>query len=910
MLLLLCNVNAHAEDKKGKVVRVGWYESTFNHTDRQGRRSGYAYEYQQRIAANTGWTYEYVKGSWVELFGMLKRGEIDLLSDVSDNLNRRDVMLFSEQEMGTEDYYILAFAEDSTISAGDFSTLQGKRIGVNKDSMQAHLLRKWMKEHNVQMELLEYSGIDSDYIEMMERGEIDAVADISAFNEYAKDVCIPIARLGSSIVYFGINKSRPDLKRDLDKAMSQIHSHNPYYNRDLHEKYFGHTNIAKHLPANELEWLKQHGPIRIGYRDNYLPFSAKDPDTGEVDGLLRDFIEKVMSEMKGVQIVAVAYPTINDAFDAVRRGEVDVAFPNGMGVYETERAKMLSTDVFVNSAEMAVIRGNDYFHTDGKVRAAINSNNPNYISLISDKYPDWELVHFPSTYDCLKGVAEGKADLLLTSNYRLSVLNNDIEHFDLKTVGTGAVIPLNFAMDSGSSQLFSIMSRLKKLMTISEIHASLAKHSEVKRATTLLDFVKNNILLAFFFMASIIGIFLFLFLRSRRDHHRAVAANLSKTRFLFNMSHDIRTPMNAILGFSDLMSKNLDDKEKCTEYLEKVRSAGNFLLRLINNVLEMSRIESGMTEVNDEPTLISDLINELKDIYEDLMAKKGLKLIYSTNNLDVQAVYCDRTKINEIYMNLLSNAYKYTPTGGTVSVNTFRRPCDRPGYVTIEARIADSGIGMSADYLPHLFEDFTRERTYTDNKISGTGLGMSIVKKLVELMGGTIKVESELGKGTIFIVTLTHRIADEKKLLEHKNLEPKGTSVSFEGKHVLMAEDNDLNAEIAIEILSTLGFEIDRAEDGMICVDKLVKSPTGTYDLILMDIQMPSLNGYDATRQIRALDNESKASIPIIAMTANAFDTDKQDALHAGMDGHIAKPINMTELLNVLSAALSKTAKS
>lgn len=901
LLLFAGILDMYAGEEGEKVVRVGWYESVFNHTDKCGRRSGYAYEYQCRIAANTGWKYEYVNGSWAQLFEKLKQGEIDLLSDVSYELGRSEHVLFSEQEMGTEDYYIITYVENKNISPGDFSTLNGKRVGVNKNSYQKSLLQEWMKKHEVQLEIVESTGSDADYLDMMMSGEIDAVANISAFNEYAKSNCIPVARLGSSKVYFAINKSRLDLKEDLDKAMSQIHAHNAYYDRDLHERYFSHNNIAKHLPTVEYNWLKKHGAIRIGYRDNYLPFCDQDAN-GNVNGLLHDFIDKVKEKLPEVQFETIAYPTINDALAALQKGEVDVAFPNGMGTYEMEQMRLLSTDVFVNSAEMAVVRSNDYYHADGKVRAAINASNPNYVSLISEKYPDWEMIHFNTTYECLKGVAEGKADLLLVSNYRLSVLDKDINAFGLKAVGTGAVIPLNFATNAGNITLYSIISRLKQLMSISEIHASLARHSEIAREKKFVDFIKDNFLSAFLIMAFVMALFVMLFIRSRRDHHRAQVASKAKTRFLFNMSHDIRTPMNAIIGYTELLEQNIDDDEKRVNYLAKIRSAGEFLLRLINNVLEMARIESGKMELNEAPQELATMLENVKELYMGLFEQKNIRFEFE-QNLQTKYAYCDRTKIEEIFLNLISNAYKYTPKGGTVKVNIFELPTEREGYTTIKTIISDTGKGMSAEYLPHIFDSFTREETYTDSKISGTGLGMSIVKRLVELMGGTVSVESELDKGTTFTVEMTHRIADESLLPQPEQLIDQ--EVALEGKRILLAEDNELNAEIAIEILTSAGYVVERAEDGMVCVNMLIDAPAGTYDLILMDIQMPNLNGYEATRQIRALDDPARAKIPIVAMTANAFEEDKREAMSAGMDGHLAKPINVRELMKELATLLN-----
>jgi len=902
-LILLAGILPVCAQNTGTVVRVGWYESTFNHIDRLGRRSGYAYEYQRRIAANTGWTYEYVEGSWVNLFEMLQRGEIDLLSDVSRTPEREGSMLFSENEMGTEDYYILALSKDNKYAAGDFRSLEGKRIGVNKNSLPKKLLREWMNLHRIHCEVAEYDIDQNEYLDLLQKGEIDAIAAVSSFSKSAQDICIPVAHIGSSNIYFAINKNRPDLKNMLDRSMSQIRSHNSYYNRELHEKYFAYTNFYRSMPSNEVEWLKKHGTLRIGYRDNYLPFCAQNPETGEVNGLLQDFIEKVSGIFPDVKlhIEAIPYPTINNAIDAVKKGEVDVAFPNGMSVYDAEMAGLLYTDAFVRSAEMAVVRNNDQFDPEGHVRAAINASNPNYLSLLHEQYQDWEIVHFPSTMECLKGVADNKADLLLISNYRIGVLGNAIERNGLKAVATGSIISLNFAVKAGETQLFAIISRLSRMMSNSEIHASLAKHSAVMHETTIEDFVRAHFYPLAITVLVILGLFSFMLYITRRDHRRADAANQAKTRFLFSMSHDIRTPMNAIIGYTNLMSRDITNTELCKDYLQKIRRSSDFLLGLINNVLEMARIESGKTELNEEPRAIGEVLLEVQDLYSDLMEKKGLKMEFIPN-VKVKGIYCDAVKLSDIYMNLLSNAYKYTPSGGTVTITSNELPDERPGWVKIQGMVRDTGIGMSEEYLPHIFEDFTREKAYTDNKIKGTGLGMAITKKQVELMGGTITVESELGKGTTFWVTIPHRIAYETGA---QSATPEEVDTdSFQGKHILLAEDNELNAEIAIEILKEAGFTIDRAEDGKVCVEMYNEAPAGTYDLILMDVQMPNMNGYEATRYIRNLNDPKKANIPILAMTANAFKKDQEDAKNAGMNGHIAKPIDINLMMTTIAQSL------
>ncbi len=401
---------------------------------------------------------------------------------------------------------------------------------------------------------------------------------------------------------------------------------------------------------------------------------------------------------------------------------------------------------------------------------------------------------------------------------------------------------------------------------------------------------------------------------------QAEKANQAKSRFLFNMSHDIRTPMNAIIGFTDLMQKNLDDKEKLNDYLNKIHASSDFLLALINNVLEMARIESGKVTLAENIICTQDFEDITDAVFTDLAHQKGLTF-RNDYSFTSEFVVGDEMKLRELTLNIISNAIKYTAPGGYVKLSLREVPCERPGYTTFLAIAEDSGIGISKDYLPHIFEEFSREKNSTDSKVAGTGLGMPIVKKLLDLMNGTIDIQSELGKGTTITIKIPLRIATAEeaksarqakaqivhsKPQEKANMDaPSGTDeISFRDKSILLAEDNDLNAEIATTILEENGFKVTRAADGVKCVSMVEQYANGYFDLVLMDIQMPRMNGYEATRNIRSLQDKSKACIPIIAMTANAFEEDRQKAFEAGMNGHLAKPINIVELIRAIQNVL------
>ena len=382
----------------------------------------------------------------------------------------------------------------------------------------------------------------------------------------------------------------------------------------------------------------------------------------------------------------------------------------------------------------------------------------------------------------------------------------------------------------------------------------------------------------------------------------AVEANRAKSSFLLNMSHDIRTPMNAIIGFTGLLEKHQEEPERRQDYLNKLKESSALLLGLINNVLEMSRIEKGHLDLDIQACGVEQMYDMFCSVFLDMMIQKGITFCHSMD-VEHEFLFCDPIKVRDVVLNLLSNAYKYTPSGGKVELYIREVPCEEEGFAIIETVVKDNGLGMSAEFIPHMFEEFSREHNTTDVKVEGTGLGMPIVKNLLDLMGGTIEVESELGKGTTFKVYIKHRIAKKSDVI---NVDmPDVSDVDFRGRRILLAEDNDLNAEITMEVLKDIDLVVERAEDGQRCVEMIDAAPAGYYDLILMDIQMPRMNGYEATRIIRQMKDKEKANITILAMTANAFEEDKREAIESGMNAHLSKPIEVEKLIKTLKRSLN-----
>ena len=385
----------------------------------------------------------------------------------------------------------------------------------------------------------------------------------------------------------------------------------------------------------------------------------------------------------------------------------------------------------------------------------------------------------------------------------------------------------------------------------------------------------------------------------RKSAEKARKANEAKTRFLFNMSHDIRTPMNAIVGFSGLLEKSIHDEKKSLDYIKKIRVSSDILLTIINQVLEMARIESGKITLSSESVNIREMVEAMNTVFESSLTKKSLEYQCSLNVVHDQ-ILCDKTKMEEIILNVVSNSIKYTNPHGKITVSIDELDSEDEKNANYKVVVEDNGIGMSQDYLPHIFEEFSREHTSTETRVAGTGLGLPIVKSLVDRMGGTIEVESEEGKGTRFIMKFSFPVSLENQVREKEKQNIPDITEKLEGKRILLAEDNELNAEIAETVLEETGIKVKHVEDGIQCIEELKKMPEKYYDVILMDVQMPNMDGYTATQRIRDLD-DSRAEIPIIAMTANAYDEDRRKAQEAGMDGFLAKPLDVDEMMRLLA---------
>ena len=913
------------DEKQSQIIRVGSFEDTFDYVDKNGVRRGYGYELMQALAGYTGWKFEYVKCDWSNCFDKLENGEIDIMGDISYTDERAQRMLFSDEAMGEEKYILYADLADMDIGMSDFKSLDGKRIGVLMGTEPEIMLTQWENKNGIHTEHVNVNNND-DVEKKLANQEIDCFVSLEE-SIWSEQGISSITTIGKSGIYFAINKARSDIKTELDYAMRQLDQESPFFKADLYKKYFT-LDYCQILTGEEKSWLEEHGDIRIGFLNNDPVIFSRDEATEKLTGMLAEYTSYA-KDCLGNQVLKFyiqEYDSYDEMTQALQNSEIDMVFYAGRNPDFAEKNGYALTNTAWTYSLMAVT-DEKKFDEDRLYTVAVPKEKDALKQHIAFSYPQWKLVDYDSLEDAADMVMNEKADCFLIGTSQALRYDNNR---DFKSVPLTKTMEACFAVRGGEGTLLSILNKTLKAMPSDMLTSALAIYDSTADKVTFWDFVKDN-MLAFFVTAGfsslgIIGIILVLLRKARKAEtvaklaandtqklndkleialKKAEDASLAKTRFLNNMSHDIRTPMNAILGYAQIMEDELNRKEmpEVSEHLEKLQQSGNLLLSIINNVLDMARIESGRMELDENYCRIEDVWKSLFAVFDENAMKKNIALHYAMN-VEHEHVLTDVTKVKEILVNILSNAIKYTPASGSVMVDVDELPCDESGYMIVKIRVSDTGIGMSQDYQTKIFEAFTREQNTTKSKIAGTGLGMSIVKKYVDLLGGTINVESELGKGSTFTVTLKHRIADESYYIK-KHIEEPGTgSEIFEGRNILLTEDNDLNAEIAEAILERAGLKTERVEDGIQCVNRIMEMPVGTYDMILMDIQMPKMDGYKATQAIRNLPDRDKACIPIIAMTANAFVEDKRDAIAAGMNGHIAKPIQVDKLLSMLAEVI------
>ena len=909
------SIKSYAREEK--TVRIGYYETdNFQEgaTDKEAK-SGYGYEYIQKVASYTGWHYEYVYGTWTELYKKLINGEIDMLGGVAYTKERTKSISYPDYDMLNETFYIYKDVDDKSIQCGDLESYKGKKIGVLKnDTKMVERFQKWIKKTHAEIETVYYESIEEcgkDFNNKKIDGFVSADNIVSSYTGIT-----PVEKIGKEPYYLCIAKKRKDLLNELNIALSIIDEQDARELEELKTKYSTESSISVFLSKQESEWMKKHSTITVGYINNYLPYSDTDND-GMVIGLVADIVPDLIAALPGdysPDIVYQGYDSQEELFKVLKAGEVDFIFPVSSEAWYAEQKGYQQSSSVITSPMELVYMGN--YGEDTTKTIAVNKNNLLQYYYTQTNFPDAKIIECNTITECINRVRDGKVGSTIVNAFRVNQLVGSEKKLNISPLPN--VENRCFGVAFGNSELLQILNHGLNILGSNYGLNHAYQYMDILNKYTVEDFIEEHMV---FLVSSIVAVLLIVILYFIRHNQKlakiakkeeeqkqileealetAQKASLARTVFLRNMSHDIRTPMNAVIGFTNLALKSENDMKKIRDYLSKILVSGNHLLAIVNEVLEISRIESNQIKLNEEPCYMLDVICEVETMIREQAEEKKQNFTVDLSKIQSPYVYCDKLQIKEILVNLLGNSVKFTPRGGKILLQILQLESDKEGIGNYEIHVKDNGRGMSKAFMEKMFEPFEREQNSTNSGVQGTGLGLPIVKNFVDLMGGTINVTSKENHGTEFIIQLSHRLASPFSTEKQEE----NFHVDFGKKRILLVEDNELNREIAIAILEDVQLMVEEAENGAIAVQKVKNNKPGYFDVILMDIQMPVLNGYEATKQIRGLEDKRLSQIPIIAVSANAFEEDKEESLKAGMNEHIAKPIDEEELIRVLGKVL------
>ena len=886
-------------DQQVKTVRVGWLVNNegFQDGNPGERLSGWGYEYLQTLSYYTpGWKYEYVSGTFTELMNMLEAGEIDLMPNISYSEERAQKLLFSSNPEGTERYYIYAKPDRDDLAKGDPQALQGLTIGCNPGVMQTFVGQQWLADEGITCTYKEMAS-SGDLFDALTNGEVDAVImndTISSPN------ASPMFYVGSSDYYFAVPKSRPDLMDDINAAMAAIARVNPRYNDEVKANYSAQNSGSSTLDSAETSWLKANGnTITLGYLKNQLPYCTQNDD-GEMEGSLAT-LATTLHDKFGINVKTVTISNNKQLAKALSEGTIDVALPFFRDYWLAEQEGVIQSNSMGTVTLTAIHSSND-LSKDLKNIACTKGAIVNRFEL-ENLFPDATVTEYPTASEALKALNKGKASCIIVPSTRLETIRETYDIEDFETQDLTNTAELSCLISRGNPQLLGIINKgiINAGESLSANSYSPTSYS-AQESDTLRFLYRNRTAAAAVIICILLSgivILVWSLQRARKERQKADTANAAKTAFLTRMSHDIRTPLNGILGLIEIEELKEGDMQVVRESRAKARVAANHLLSLINDILEMGRIEEHKMTLEHESFNLKELCDDALVLCKLRASDRGIVLINTSEPYAVdQSMIGSPTHIRRIIINLLDNSIKYNKHGGTVTFSSSVKPLN-DARALFCFTIEDTGIGMTPEFLKHIYEPFAQESNDARSKFQGTGMGMPIVKSLIDMMGGTIEISSELGVGSTFNVQIPLDVDKNPQAREH--LDKQAGSCSLVDMNVLLAEDNDLNAEIAQTLLESEGVIVTRASDGSEAVDLYVGRPAGSFDAILMDIMMPGMDGYEATRTIRLSKKADAATIPIIALTANAFAEDAKTAHDAGMNAHLSKPLDFEKLKNMLA---------
>lgn len=897
--LMPAPAHANDSDQQIKTVRVGWLINNEGFQDGTpgGRLSGWGYDYLQTLSYYTpGWRYEYVSGTFTELMDKLEKGEIDLMPNISHSAEREQKLLFSSNPEGTERYYIYAKPDRDDLAKGDPQALQGLTIGCNPGVMQTSVGQQWLANEGITCTYKEVAS-SGDLFDALANGEVDAIImndTISSPN------ASPMFYVGSSDYYFAVPKSRPDLMDDINSAMAAINRTNPRYNDEVKSNYSAQNSGSASLTSSERSWLRaNNNTLTLGYLNNNLPFCNQDAN-GEMEGSLASLVTTLHDKF-GITVHTLAFSSNQHMTEALSKGNIDIALPAFRDYWLAEQMGAVQS-ISMGTISLTAIHATSDLNKDLRNICCTGFSIVNR-SELKIMFPNAHVTEYPSAGDILPALKEGRSSCIVVPSARLETIqeNYDIKDYEIQDLSRTA--ELSCLMRRGNPELLSIVN--KGIINAGE-SLSASNYSSTSYSTQESDAFRFLYRYRSLIVVITVGVLLtgvavltWALQRARVEQNKALAANAAKTAFLARMSHDIRTPLNGILGLIELEELREDDVDAARENRAKARIAANHLLSLINDILEMGRIENGKLTLEHVPFNLEELCNDAIVLCKLRASDRNITMQdQSAHPLCNPQVMGSPTHVRQIIINLLDNSIKYNKDGGTVTFTSQIKPLD-DNRVLFCFNVSDTGIGMSPEFLKHIYEPFAQEGNDARSKFQGTGMGMPIVKSLVDAMGGTIEVTSELGAGSTFYVRIPLAIDTCPQI--QTQTDARAPRVSLAGMSVLLAEDNQLSAEIAQTLLETEGIIVAHAENGSDAVDLYLSRPAGSFDAILMDIMMPGMDGYEAARTIRLSGKADAADIPIIALTANAFAEDAQAARDAGMNAHLPKPLDFNKLKDMLA---------
>ncbi len=913
-------------EEASEVVKIGYIDyGSFIEENEDGSYTGYGVELLNEISQYTNWKYEYVYDTWDHLLEKLDSGEVDFVCQAQKTPEREKRFLFSKYWAGTESCVLYVNADDDRFYYNDFEAFDGLKVAGIKDSFQNDDLRDYAKECGFTYSMYEYSTQQS-CVQALETGIVDAVVQgsLSGMNDY-KIIC----RFGAQPFYFMSGKGNT-LKMDkVDYALGEITADSPSFLTDLYEKYYENTAASGlAFTRQEIEYIANHEDITVAFISNRAPFS-KEAEDGTPYGITID-VTNLIAQKSGLRLHYVMLPSGETTMDYLEDNPETVVAGVLVGNPAFDDSQYIVSESFCAGNVSLVCRnGMNYKlgEEENVYTLVIPKSYSALESYIRKNYPQFVIAKCNTTEECMIMLKEGTADFMAQNvNVVTSLLQNP--RYEGLTVLPGFFMEENIGyvtIKSEESQiLMSIINKCINQVTDQEISQFTINHTiadgyKLTWKDLLYRFRYALLIITVLFIASIV--FMVFWQETRKRSYlkiqekneqllEAVAqanhANQAKGEFLARMSHEIRTPMNAIVGLTEIAKHYEDEPDKVDDYLDKIDVSSKVLLNIINDILDMSAIESDKIKIAHEAFDLCEIMDSVQTIYAPQCRQKNVDFTVEYKDLKNHKLIGDGLRLNQIFLNLVSNAYKFTPSGGKISV-TVQEVSVRDNKVYFNFEVTDTGEGMSEEMQTRLFVPFEQESAATAWKHGGSGLGLSIAKNFVELMSGSISVKSRKGVGTTFTVSIPFDI-DKKTLSETQETESiQNKAYDFTGKRILLAEDTEFNAEVAMELLHMVHMEADLAQNGKIAVELFEKSAPGTYMAILMDIHMPEMTGYEAARKIRKSEHPDAKKIPIYAMTANAFTEDISAALNAGMNGHIAKPIDAAILYEVLDKVMKKT---